>query len=115
VLGAEHPDTLTSMNNLAGTLGTQGDHVGARAFQEEVLTVRRRVLGAEHPRTLGSMNNLALTLAELDENEAARALIEEALPIAIGKYGREPDFSKTLIRTAAYLGVLPPSDTLLQS
>jgi hypothetical protein len=47
------------MSNLAGTLGAQGDHAGARAIQEEVLTVRRRVLGAEHPRTLGSMNNLA--------------------------------------------------------
>ena len=49
VLGEEHPDTLTSMNNLAETLRAQGDHDGARQLQERVLEVRTRVLGEEHP------------------------------------------------------------------
>lgn len=30
VLGPEHPDTLTSMNNLAGILQDAGDLAGAR-------------------------------------------------------------------------------------
>jgi len=50
--GEEHPDTLTSMSNLALTLGNQGDLNGARALQEQVLEARRRVLGEEHPDTL---------------------------------------------------------------
>ena len=38
---------LTSMNNLAATLRDQGDLAGARATQEQVLALRRRVLGEE--------------------------------------------------------------------
>jgi Flp pilus assembly protein TadD len=57
VLGKEHPDTLTAMNNLAGTLYAQGDLAGARKLQ--VLAASRRVLGEEHPDTLRAMNNLA--------------------------------------------------------
>ncbi|WP_448208769.1 tetratricopeptide repeat protein [Azospirillum sp. sgz302134] len=62
LLGAEHPDTLTSMNNLATALRSQGDLVGARELQEQVLAGRHRLLGAEHPSTLTSMNNLASIL-----------------------------------------------------
>ncbi|MBS0449471.1 MAG: tetratricopeptide repeat protein, partial [Proteobacteria bacterium] len=47
-LGEEHADTLTSINNLAVTLSAQGDLAAARALQESVLEVRRRVLGEEH-------------------------------------------------------------------
>ncbi|MCK4937157.1 MAG: tetratricopeptide repeat protein, partial [Methanosarcinales archaeon] len=58
ILGAEHPSTLTSMNNLALTLGAQGDLEGARKIQEQVLEISRRILSSEHPNTLRSMNNL---------------------------------------------------------
>ena len=58
ILGAEHPDTLMSMNNLASTYWAQGKTAEAAALQEEVLEKRKRILGAEHPHTLTSMNNL---------------------------------------------------------
>jgi hypothetical protein len=58
LLGAEHPDTLTSMNNLAETLHALGELAGARELQEQALDGRRRLLGPEHPDTLGSINNL---------------------------------------------------------
>lgn len=115
IFGLEHPNTLTSMNNLASTLSAQGDNAGARAILDEVLAVRRQVQGAEHPATLTSMNNLAFALADLGEAEAARPLIEEALPIAIERYGVKPDFSKALLNTAAYLGVPLPPNALPQS
>ena len=70
MLGEEHPDTLTSMNNLAWTLGAQGDHAGARRLQERVLEVRTRVLGKEHPNTLTSMLNLGLTLLKVNDDTA---------------------------------------------
>jgi len=57
VLGEAHPDTLTAMGTLAGTLWAQGD-VAARA----VLDAERRVLGAERPDTLRAMSNLAQML-----------------------------------------------------
>ena len=56
VLGEEHPDTLTSMNNLAVTMRAQGDLAGARTIQGQLLAIRRRVLGDGHPDTLASMN-----------------------------------------------------------
>ncbi|MBA3612786.1 MAG: tetratricopeptide repeat protein [Nitrospirales bacterium] len=73
-LGEEHPDTLTSMNNLASTLSHQGEYAGAVALQRTVLERRQRILGEEHPSTLTSMNNLALTLSDQGEYAGAVAL-----------------------------------------
>ncbi len=91
-LGPEHPDTLTSMNNLADTLGKQGDLAGARKLQEETLAIERRVLGPEHPDTLTSMNNLADTLGKQGDLAGARKLQEETLDIRRRVLGPEhPD------------------------
>jgi len=61
VLGPEHPDTLTSMSNLASTYRNQGRWTEAEELEVQVMETRRRVLGPEHPDTLASMNNLAST------------------------------------------------------
>ncbi|KAN0082027.1 hypothetical protein V8E54_003325 [Elaphomyces granulatus] len=61
VLGPEHPDTLTSMNNLALTYQKQGRWTAAEMLLVQVIEARKTVLGPEHPDTLTSMNNLALT------------------------------------------------------
>ncbi|QTF94207.1 toll/interleukin-1 receptor domain-containing protein [Halomonas sp. BM-2019] len=74
-----HPDTLTSMNNLAVTLRDLGDLAAARVLHELVLAACRRVLGEEHPHTLSSMNNLAGTLRAQGDLAAARALQEQVL------------------------------------
>lgn len=65
VLGAEHKDTLISMNNLAILLVDRrrgGWFLDATALQRAVLEVRQKVLGEESPDTLRSMQNLALVL-----------------------------------------------------
>ena len=67
------------MNNLAMTLWAQGDLRGARALEERVLQVKRRVLGEEHLDTLLSMNNLAETLREQGDLRRARTLHEQVL------------------------------------
>jgi hypothetical protein len=41
LLGREHPDTLTTKNNLALTLRDLGDLEGARRVHEEVLEAQR--------------------------------------------------------------------------
>jgi len=61
VRGPEHPDTLTSMNNLASTYRNQGRWTEAEELEVQVMETRRRVLSPEHPDTLTSMNNLAST------------------------------------------------------
>jgi hypothetical protein len=59
VLGHEHPDTLTSMNNLATVLESQGKYEEAEAIHRQTLERTEKVLGHEHPDTLTSMGNLA--------------------------------------------------------
>jgi plasmid stability protein len=51
VLGPDHPDTLTTRNNIARVMAERGDHVGAEAEFRDVLAARLRVLGAENPST----------------------------------------------------------------
>ncbi|KAL9561423.1 hypothetical protein ACKAV7_014778 [Fusarium commune] len=61
VLGEEHPDTLTSMANLASTYWNQRRWKEAEELQVAVLETSKRTLGEEHPNTLTSMANLAST------------------------------------------------------
>ncbi|KAF2875763.1 Tetratricopeptide repeat-domain-containing protein, partial [Massariosphaeria phaeospora] len=61
VLGEEHPDTLTSIGNLALTYRNQGRWKEAEELQAKELEICSRVLGEEHPSTLTSMANLAST------------------------------------------------------
>lgn len=105
VHGDEHPDTLTSMNNLAATLRAQGDLMSARDLEEHVLAVRRRVLGDDHPDTLTSMNNLAGTLRAQGDLAGARALEEPALAARRRVQGEEhPDTLNAMNNLAATLG-----------
>ena len=79
MLGEDHPDTLTSANNLASDLRNLGEHQAARELDEDTLARRRRVLGEDHPDTLTSAVALAIELANLGEHQAARELHEGTL------------------------------------
>ncbi|KZL66399.1 hypothetical protein CI238_13201, partial [Colletotrichum incanum] len=66
ILGDEHPDTLSSMANLAATYWNQGrwnetEELGVRVIETSLSETSLRVLGDEHPSTLSSMANLAST------------------------------------------------------
>ena len=61
-LGAEHPDTAESLNNLAVLLKAQGDYAGARPLYERALAIREKVVGPEHHDTAQSLNNFARLL-----------------------------------------------------
>jgi tetratricopeptide (TPR) repeat protein len=52
VLGVEHPDTLTSMANLASTYGNQGRWKEAEELFIQVMETRKRVLGLEWKEAL---------------------------------------------------------------
>ena len=54
-LGPDHPDTLTSMNNLANSYAALGRHAEALKLREETLALRKAKLGPDHPDTLRSM------------------------------------------------------------
>jgi tetratricopeptide (TPR) repeat protein len=82
VLGPEHPDTATSLNNLAFLLiAAQGDLTQAKPLYERALAIREKVLGPEHPDTAASLNNLATLLRDQRDLVGARPLFERALAI----------------------------------
>jgi transcriptional regulator with XRE-family HTH domain/tetratricopeptide (TPR) repeat protein len=77
-LGPEHPQTLTSVNNLAYCLYALGDAAGALPLYRRALKSRERVLGPEHPQTLTSVNNLAGCLYALGDATGALPLYRRA-------------------------------------
>ncbi len=89
LLGPEHPSTLTSMNNLAGTLKSQGDLEGARELEDQALEARLRIQGPEHRGTLRSMGNLAHTLHSLGDLDGARKLGDQVLEALLRILGPE--------------------------
>ena len=92
VLGLDHPDTLTSVANLASTYGNQGRWDQAEKLEVEVMETRKTKLGADHPDTLTSMANLAVTYWEQNRLDEAETLEVEVLDISKAKLGTDhPD------------------------
>ena len=50
MLGPEHPDTLASVNNLAGLYEATGRYEAAEPLYQRALEASERVLGPEPPR-----------------------------------------------------------------
>ncbi|PVF91423.1 hypothetical protein CPB86DRAFT_719448, partial [Serendipita vermifera] len=59
ILGPRHPDTITTMNNLAYTLRDRGQLKEAQEIYQEALVLRKNVLGQRHPDTINTMKGLA--------------------------------------------------------
>jgi tetratricopeptide (TPR) repeat protein len=88
-LGPEHPDTATSLFNLANLLYYQGDIAEARPLYERALAICEKVLGPEHPDTAMSLNHLAVLLNSLGDFAAARLLSERGVAIQEKAFGPE--------------------------
>jgi Tfp pilus assembly protein PilF len=59
-----HPETATTLNNLAMLLQGQGECAAAEPMFQRALEISEKVLGPEHPDTLISFNNQALVLLQ---------------------------------------------------
>lgn len=79
LLGPEHPDTLSSANNLANLLSDQGDYRGAEPLYRRALAGREKVLGPEHPESLESMEDLAGILKQIADYAGAKTLYRRAM------------------------------------
>ncbi|KAL2036638.1 hypothetical protein N7G274_010664 [Stereocaulon virgatum] len=89
VLGQEHPETLTSMSNLASTYRNQGRWKEAEQLEVQVAEIRKRVLGQEHPETLTSMSNLASTYRNQGRWKEAEQLEVQVAEISKRVLGQE--------------------------
>jgi len=94
-LGAGHPDTATSYNNLAEVLRTQGKLGEAEALHRRALAVWLTAVGEVHPDTATSYNNLAEVLRAQGKLGEAEDLQRRALAITLKAVGA--DHSDTAI------------------
>lgn len=95
VLGADHPDTAQSLNNLGNVRWKQGQYAEARRYHAQALAIRQRVLGSDHRDTAQSLNNLGLMLQELGHYAEAQRSYEQAF--AINQRVLGPDHPNTAL------------------
>ena len=97
VLGTEHPDTLSTLNNLAGLYYKQGIYEEAEPLIQRALSTRDRVLGPEHLDTLQSVHSLAILYTDQGIYEEAEPLFQRVLTTFERVLGPEhPDTLSTI-------------------
>lgn len=79
LLGADHPRTLVTMNNLALAYRDAGQLDKALTLWQETWKRMTAQFGADHPDTLLCANNLALAYRDVGQFDEARKLWEETL------------------------------------
>ncbi len=102
-LGAEHPDTLSSINNLAFLYQSQGRYRKAEPLLQRALVGMENVLGKEHPRTLRCINNLASLYQSQGHYGEAESLYQRALAVSEKVLGKENPQTLTSLSNLAAL------------
>ncbi|CAN5658016.1 hypothetical protein BH23CYA1_BH23CYA1_00170 [soil metagenome] len=102
-LGDRHPDTASSLNNLAGLYSSQGRYGEAEPLYVEALEIRKTALGDRHPDTASSLFNLAAFYYNTQRHQQALAYIEQALQIYIPTLGN--DHPTTQAANSWYQGI----------
>jgi len=103
--GEHHPDTLSSLNNLASNLNELGRTSEAAVHYEVVLRFRTLILGSRHPLTINSLANLGYTYGQQGQLTKARELLERALTLNEEVRGRgHVENAKFMILLADVLG-----------
>ena len=104
VFGEEHPDTLSTMNDLAELyLEYEGKAAQAEPLLTQVLEVRRRRLGDEHPDTLTSLSNMAALYRYQGKNEQAEPLFDKVLQVRRRTLGEEDPETLTAMYDLAWV------------
>ncbi|MBF2064985.1 MAG: tetratricopeptide repeat protein [Calothrix sp. C42_A2020_038] len=89
ILGEDHPDIATSLNNLAGLYDSQKCYEQAEPLYQKALELRRKLLGEEHPDVATSLNNLAGLYDSQQRYEEAEPLYKQALELKRRQLGNE--------------------------
>ena len=102
VLGEDHPDTLTSRNNLAYAYESAGRLDEAITLNVQLLTDSIRILGPDHPDTLTILNNLAGAYESAGRLDEAITLYEQVLPNRTRILGEDHPDTLTILNNLAY-------------
>ena len=91
-MGPDHPDTATSLNNLASLYQSQGHYKEAEPLLKRALEITEKALGPDHPDTAKRLNNLATDYAMRQRYLQAESLFKKALGVLQRSLGVEhPD------------------------
>ncbi len=100
-LGREHPDTLTSIGNLAAAYESVERLQEALPFYEETVRLQTAILGPEHPSTLTSMGNLAMGYQAAGRLAEALPLCQATIRLKTAKLGPEHPSTLTSMNNLA--------------
>jgi tetratricopeptide (TPR) repeat protein len=118
VLGDEHNDTASALNNLAILYWYQGKYEQAEPLYQQALAISRKVLGDEHPDTAIDLNNLAILYRKQGKFEQAESLCLKALAIRKKLLGEEHLDTARSLHNLAYIcfsqGQFQQAEPLLQ-
>ena len=96
-LGNNHPDTASSLNNLAALYDSQGRYSEAELLYKQALAIWKKQLGDNHPLTATSLNNLAGLYDSQGRYSEAEPLYKQALAIRKAQLGNNhPDTASSL-------------------
>ncbi len=114
VLGPDHPNVASTLNNQAGVLSDRGDYSTAEKLHRRALAIRVAALGPDHEWVGESANNLASILSYLGKYDESLAFQEQAVDIFRLKLGNEhPRYWSTKMNLGlAYLEMGDPSGAL---
>ena len=103
VLGSQHPDTATSLNNLAALYDDMGSYDKAEPLYQRALAIYEKVLGSQHPLTATSLNNLAELYRNMGSYDKAEPLFKRALAISEKVLGSQHPGTATNLNNLAEL------------
>ena len=111
-LGPDHPDTLSSMNNLAAPTMPRPARRGLKLY-EETLGDTKAKLGPDHPETLTSHEQPGQRLRGRGRHAEALKLREETLALKKAKLGPDhPDTLETMNNLAEATMPRPAAEAL---
>jgi CHAT domain-containing protein/Tfp pilus assembly protein PilF len=103
VLGQEHPDTATSLHNLARLYDETGDYAKAEPLYRRALAIREKALGPEHADTALGLNNLAALYWATGDYAKAEPFLQRALAICEKALGPQHPLTATSLKNLATL------------
>lgn len=104
IVGRAHPQTASSLNNLANLLCYAQEFDSARPLYERALTIQEKALGPDHPDTSMTRSNLGVLHSATGDQDGARPLFERALAgLNTVRGADDPDTATVLLHLANLL------------
>ncbi len=81
MLGPDHPNVATSLNNLAALYHAQGKYMEAEPLFKQALVTQKKVLGKNHPSVAQTLENYAELLRKTNRKKKAKKMEARAKAI----------------------------------